>query len=146
MAQGLAKKPISGDPGTRRYTSPTVRYPSSASEEHTLTQSELDEFNNLSRLLLEVNITIPKKVNIVSWQVELDRQPTVSALSRRNINIGPRSCIFCGVTEETTGHLFTACQLVTYIWSHIETWCKLPPIFAFSSRDLMDLPNSLTVT
>ncbi|KAD3640018.1 hypothetical protein E3N88_29241 [Mikania micrantha] len=32
MAQGLAKKPISGDPGTRHYTSPTVRYPSSASE------------------------------------------------------------------------------------------------------------------
>ncbi|KAL8215675.1 hypothetical protein R6Q57_022512 [Mikania cordata] len=26
---------------------------------------------------------------------------------------------------------------------HIESWCKLPPIFAFSFRDLLELPKSV---
>ncbi|KAD3338047.1 hypothetical protein E3N88_33568 [Mikania micrantha] len=67
------------------------------------------------------------------------------ALSRRNINIDLLSGKLCGEAEETTDHLFAAYQLAIYIWSHIEIWCKLPQIFAFSFRHL-DIPNSLATT
>ena len=75
------------------------------------------------------------------WRASLDRIPTQSALSRRNICVGEGLCVFCGEAEETTDHLFSACRLEGGVWNNISTWCKVPPIFLFSTRDVLQLIN-----
>ncbi|KAD2394189.1 hypothetical protein E3N88_41166 [Mikania micrantha] len=100
-----------------------------------------------SGVTTELNKLVPKKVNILSWRAELGKIPTRSVLRIKNINIGSLTCKLCDKAEETIDHLFTACQMSTYyLWSKIESWCKLPPLFAFSFRDLMVFHNSLVAT
>ncbi|KAD4983144.1 hypothetical protein E3N88_19815 [Mikania micrantha] len=73
----------------------------------------------------------------------MDRLPTMTALRSRNVNLGSTTCKLCGDADETTDHIFIACHLAIYIWGRIESWCNLPTIFAFSFRDLMELPRSM---
>ncbi|KAK1422577.1 hypothetical protein QVD17_17860 [Tagetes erecta] len=83
--------------------------------------------------------SVPQKVNIFAWQAELDRIPTRQALSCRNINIESILCPLCSQFSETAEHLLISCEYANLIWCYISSWCNIPPIFAFSIRDLLDV-------
>ncbi|KAI3712005.1 hypothetical protein L1987_70554 [Smallanthus sonchifolius] len=82
---------------------------------------------------------IPNKCNIFMWRVSMDRIPTQYALRRRNIYVGDGMCVFCGEVEETSDHLFSTCRLVDGVWNDIVSWCKIPPIYVFSTNDVLQI-------
>ncbi|XP_022019287.1 uncharacterized protein LOC110919324 [Helianthus annuus] len=80
------------------------------------------------------------------WWANLDRIPTKLALIRRNINVGEGLCTFCGEVIETTEHIFTACQLANGVWNGIASWVRIPPVFVFSVKDILELVEHLKVS
>ncbi|XP_076917464.1 uncharacterized protein LOC143577543 [Bidens hawaiensis] len=82
------------------------------------------------------NSWVPIKVNILAWKAEMDRLPTYVALVKRNVDVGS-TCRLCGDYEETCDHLLTSCYFAMLIWQFVSNWCNIPPIFAFSVRDLL---------
>ncbi|KAJ0616064.1 hypothetical protein HanIR_Chr02g0086351 [Helianthus annuus] len=46
---------------------------------------------------------------------------------------------FCNEFEETVEHLFTACEVASRVWSEISGWCKIPPIYFFNFKDILEL-------
>ncbi|XP_076888484.1 uncharacterized protein LOC143538932 [Bidens hawaiensis] len=85
------------------------------------------------------NNWVPGKVGILAWRAELNRVPVLSILYKRNIIDGSLDCPACGESEETTEHFFVSCGLAQEVWQAITLWCKVPYIFAFSVRDILDL-------
>ncbi|MFS8034639.1 putative reverse transcriptase zinc-binding domain-containing protein [Helianthus anomalus] len=85
---------------------------------------------------------IPGKCNVFMWRANLDRIPKASALLRRNITVGAGFCYFCGECKKTTEHLFTACIIAHGVWNAIAAWLKIPPVFIFSLKDVIQLPES----
>lgn len=82
---------------------------------------------------------VPKKCYIFMWRLGLDRLPTGAALRARNCVFGSSMCTLCGKEEETVEHLFCSCEVVAEIWYLVSRWCKCPPIFLFSVKDLFDV-------
>ncbi|XP_021984804.1 uncharacterized protein LOC110880626 [Helianthus annuus] len=80
------------------------------------------------------------KCSIVAWRGNLDRLATRVNLKRRNVNINSILCPFCNEFEETMEHL-TACSVAIRLWSELSVWCKIPPIFAFNFKDILDTHN-----
>ncbi|KAJ0522722.1 putative reverse transcriptase zinc-binding domain-containing protein [Helianthus annuus] len=80
----------------------------------------------------------PSKCNLLVWRAELDRIPTADALSRRGVVVGEGLCPFCKDVNESVEHIFTSCFFSVVLWQKVSQWCRLPPIFAFSFRDLME--------
>ncbi|MFS7909276.1 putative reverse transcriptase zinc-binding domain-containing protein [Helianthus anomalus] len=70
--------------------------------------------------------------------MEMDRIPTRDALRKRNINIEDSLCPLCRSEDESTEHVFTSCFIASTVWNGISSWCKIPSIFAFSIRDLLE--------
>ncbi|KAJ0532539.1 putative reverse transcriptase zinc-binding domain-containing protein [Helianthus annuus] len=93
--------------------------------------------------VMEWSKSIPAKCNIHSWRMELNRIPTREVLKKRNIQVGDSLCPFCGSDEESTDHLFIACYVASNVWNGISGWCRIPNIFAFSIKDLLDLHKTL---
>ncbi|KAJ0469477.1 putative reverse transcriptase zinc-binding domain-containing protein [Helianthus annuus] len=85
---------------------------------------------------------IPLKCNIMAWRGNLDRLATRVNLKRRNVNIASVMCHFCDEYEESADHLFTACSTASRVWAAISVWCKIPPIFAFAFKDLLEIHNT----
>ncbi|KAJ0788573.1 putative RNA-directed DNA polymerase [Helianthus annuus] len=81
---------------------------------------------------------VPAKCGVFFWRALQDKIPTRSALVKRNINIPDPYCCFCGDYEESTDHLFTGCSLAVRVWALFCGWARLPPLFAFSFRDLAE--------
>ena len=50
-------------------------------------------------------------------------------------------CDFCNSNAETSTHLFTGCIFAAEIWSRIEAWCRISPIFAFEVSDLLKVAD-----
>ncbi|KAJ0778486.1 putative reverse transcriptase zinc-binding domain-containing protein [Helianthus annuus] len=84
------------------------------------------------------NKLVPKKVGIVAWRALSERLPTRAALAARNIYIEDPRCLFCGEYEETSEHIFVSCHFSQSIWLIVAQWCKIPPIIAFSLKDIID--------
>ncbi|PWA40239.1 reverse transcriptase zinc-binding domain-containing protein [Artemisia annua] len=80
---------------------------------------------------------VPSKCNIFMWRATLDRLPTRVALKRRNILVEEQGCSFCGEFEETVDHIFTECRMAGEVWHALSNWWQIPPIYAFSVRDLL---------
>ncbi|KAJ0455782.1 putative reverse transcriptase zinc-binding domain-containing protein [Helianthus annuus] len=78
---------------------------------------------------------VPLKCKIMVWRVLLNRLPTRVELIKRGITLPSDSCILCDSELETTIHLFTGCFFSAEIWSRIEFWCRLSPIYAFDVSD-----------
>ncbi|PWA40262.1 RNA-directed DNA polymerase, eukaryota [Artemisia annua] len=97
------------------------------------------DFSNLNAF--EWCSWIPNKCNIFGWRAEMGRIPTASALRKRNIQIADSLCVLCESAEENVDHLFSGCIFASRLWQHISTWCKVPNIFVFSFKDLLDLHN-----
>ncbi|XP_022041998.1 uncharacterized protein LOC110944653 [Helianthus annuus] len=83
---------------------------------------------------------VPIKCNIVAWRGNLDRLATRVNL-RRNVDIISVMCPFCNEFEKTMKHLFTACLVATRVWAAISVWCKIPPIYIFEFKDILDIHN-----
>ncbi|KAJ0918571.1 putative reverse transcriptase zinc-binding domain-containing protein [Helianthus annuus] len=80
---------------------------------------------------------IPSKCKIFIWRSNLGRIPTRNALARRDIQIDSEDCILCSDASETVDHIFSACEVSLRVWHRLSVWAKIPPIFAFSFKDLL---------
>ncbi|KAJ0539157.1 putative reverse transcriptase zinc-binding domain-containing protein [Helianthus annuus] len=89
---------------------------------------------------------LPLKCNIFAWRATLNRLPTKAGLMRRNITVEEENCACCGETVETVDHIFTGCYTATVVWHFVSSWCNLPPIFAFSFKDLMVIHKELQIS
>ncbi|XP_035837166.1 uncharacterized protein LOC118485047 [Helianthus annuus] len=63
----------------------------------------------------------------------------MDALRKRNMTMEDSSCVLCGEVDETVEHMFISCGFTSTIWALISMWCKIPSIFAFTIKDLLDL-------
>ncbi|KAJ0845145.1 putative reverse transcriptase zinc-binding domain-containing protein [Helianthus annuus] len=97
-----------------------------------------------SPINFEWNKWVPRKVNIFGWRLALDRLPTRVALAHRNINITSIRCPFCGDRDETASHLFAECFVSSVVWEMVSSWLKIPPIYAFTSDDLLRVHQDIT--
>ncbi|XP_076892373.1 uncharacterized protein LOC143544101 [Bidens hawaiensis] len=84
------------------------------------------------------NNWVPMKVGIIAWRAAQERLPTLMALAARNIHLESTRCPLCGDYDETSDHLFVSCQSSQVIWQVIAQWCKVPTLYAFSIKDLLD--------
>ncbi|XP_076895079.1 uncharacterized protein LOC143547568 [Bidens hawaiensis] len=82
---------------------------------------------------------VPTKCNIHGWRAEMKRIPTKDVLEKRNIPVLNKSCILCDSGIESADHIYTGCMVAAVVWENISRWCKVPPIFGFSVRDLLEL-------
>ncbi|XP_076934348.1 uncharacterized protein LOC143600588 [Bidens hawaiensis] len=85
------------------------------------------------------NNWVPGKVGILAWRTEMDRVPVFSLLAKRNIRVNSMDCPACGLMEETTEHILVSFGLAQSVWLAISTWCKVPQLFTFSVRDIVEL-------
>ncbi|KAM0029851.1 putative reverse transcriptase zinc-binding domain-containing protein [Helianthus debilis subsp. tardiflorus] len=81
---------------------------------------------------------IPLKCNIFAWRLELNRIPTLDALFARGIVNQVGACPLCGCEDESAMHLFISCHFASLIWHKVSIWCRIPMIFAFSVKDLLE--------
>ncbi|KAI3704962.1 hypothetical protein L1987_75192 [Smallanthus sonchifolius] len=87
------------------------------------------------------NNWVSKKVNIFNWRAEMDRIPSLQALSVRHVPLESTTYCFGGESGECTELLVHI--LADLVWSQVSTWCKIPLIYAFSFKDLMELHKTL---
>ncbi|XP_022032949.1 uncharacterized protein LOC110934063 [Helianthus annuus] len=81
---------------------------------------------------------VPIKCNVFVWRAGLGRIPTVDELQKRGMDVGEGFCPLCRSEEETASHLFTSCYIAAVLWQKISGWCRIPPIYAFSVKDLLE--------
>ncbi|KAJ0834140.1 putative reverse transcriptase zinc-binding domain-containing protein [Helianthus annuus] len=91
-----------------------------------------------SRFVWEWVKWVPLKCNLFAWRAELERLPTKVELRNRNIPLQDDICPLCNSERESALHLFTSCQFVSIVWMKIFRWCKVPDMFAFSVRDILE--------
>ena len=84
---------------------------------------------------------VPLKCKIMVWRAMLNRMPTKVELCKRGVTLPSDLCNLCDLELETTNHLFTGCVFAAEIWSWVESWCHLPPIFAFDVSDFLKIAN-----
>ncbi|XP_022007604.1 uncharacterized protein LOC110906841 [Helianthus annuus] len=69
----------------------------------------------------------------------MERLLTRCALAVRNVPVQDRTCVLCGNYDETSEHIFVACQFAQLIWQNVASWCRIPPIIAFEVKDIITL-------
>ncbi|GKB78336.1 RNA-directed DNA polymerase, eukaryota [Tanacetum coccineum] len=69
--------------------------------------------------------SIPIKVNVFAWKLYLDRLPTRSNLSRRNVSLPSLACPLCDHVLEDSSHLFFGCSVAKDIQKLICRWRNL---------------------
>ncbi|XP_076927472.1 uncharacterized protein LOC143591034 [Bidens hawaiensis] len=69
----------------------------------------------------------------------MERIPTLFSLAKRNAISASVVCPICEEEIESAEHLLVSCSFAQSVWCIIAGWCKVPPIFAFSIRDLLEL-------
>ncbi|KAJ0599753.1 hypothetical protein HanIR_Chr03g0108551 [Helianthus annuus] len=47
--------------------------------------------------------------------------------------------------DETSLHLFTGCYYSDEIWSRIQRWCRMAPMYAFEVSDLLKMTDLQTI-
>ncbi|KAJ0600251.1 putative reverse transcriptase zinc-binding domain-containing protein [Helianthus annuus] len=60
-------------------------------------------------------------------------------LRRRIVDIISVMCPFYNEFEETVEHLFSTCSVAIRVWTEISVWCKIPPIYNFEFKDILDI-------
>ncbi|XP_022028862.1 uncharacterized protein LOC110929969 [Helianthus annuus] len=48
--------------------------------------------------------------------------------------------------EETTGHLFTVCRVMSGVWFSIASWCNIAPFFVFSIKDILQVIDYMSAS
>nr|XP_043639533.1 uncharacterized protein LOC122610628 [Erigeron canadensis] len=82
---------------------------------------------------------VAKKCNVFMWRLGLNRLPTRMALKDKNCCFDSLMCGLCDKEEEDVDHLFSFREMAMGIWQRIGRWCKRPPLFLFSYRDIFYL-------
>ncbi|PWA75344.1 RNA-directed DNA polymerase, eukaryota, Reverse transcriptase zinc-binding domain protein [Artemisia annua] len=75
------------------------------------------------------NSWVPRKVNVFSWRLALNRLPTRDNLVRHGVLVSSLSCLFCGVADESREHCFLSCPIIKIIWLKIWSWWRSPSLF-----------------
>ncbi|KAK1429660.1 hypothetical protein QVD17_11874 [Tagetes erecta] len=99
--------------------------------------------NDNGNFNLQWNNWAPIKANIFAWRAAKDRIATRSALRIRGIQLDSNLCPLCGDYEEDADHLLVSCFISNMVWHFISSWCKIPPIYAFSTKDLLEVHKSI---
>lgn len=48
-------------------------------------------------------------------------------------------CLICEEEVESAEYLMISCRFAQLVWSVISSWCKVPSIYAFTIRDLLEM-------
>ncbi|XP_076904565.1 uncharacterized protein LOC143560046 [Bidens hawaiensis] len=88
---------------------------------------------------IEWNNYVPKKVGVLAWRAEMERIPVLVELACRNVVVASTWCPVCDEAEEMAEHIFISCRFAQAVWHCIANWCKVPPFFAFSIHDILEL-------
>ncbi|KAJ0702066.1 putative RNA-directed DNA polymerase [Helianthus annuus] len=99
-----------------------------------------------SRYVLDWNKWVPLKCNLFVWKAILNKIPTADSLRRRNILTAVDLCPICKSEMETVEHLFTSCVTAVVLWQKISRWCRIPPVFAFSFKDLVEIHKGSSIS
>lgn len=69
---------------------------------------------------------VPAKVLAFLWTLFLDRIPTKVNLARRKLLAieGSKRCVFCGLEDESTLHLFLHSQVTCRVWLEVMRWLQ----------------------
>ncbi|KAK1436346.1 hypothetical protein QVD17_02125 [Tagetes erecta] len=102
--------------------------------------------NRDNNLAFQWNSWVPLKVNIFAWRAEKDRIATRLALSYRGIPLDSTRCPHCGDYDESANHLLVSCYIAHLVWQHISSWCKIPPLFAFTTKDILEAHKHINVS
>ncbi|GKC75973.1 RNA-directed DNA polymerase, eukaryota [Tanacetum coccineum] len=68
---------------------------------------------------------VPIKINVHAWKVRLNCLPTRLNISRRGMDIDSILCHSCGVTVETTSHVFFSCHIAREVFHKISNWWEV---------------------
>ncbi|XP_022041679.1 uncharacterized protein LOC110944328 [Helianthus annuus] len=60
------------------------------------------------------------------------------ALSRRNIMGENLFCVWCETSDESIEHVLTGCPVSAGVWNAITNWCRIPGMFVFHVKDLVE--------
>ncbi|XP_076936225.1 uncharacterized protein LOC143603273 [Bidens hawaiensis] len=102
----------------------------------------LKEKEDVNNYVMKWSKWVPAKCNIHVWRAEMNIIPTRMALVRRNVPITNDLCVFCELGNESADHINTGCMVAAIVWDHVSKWCRVPPIYGFSVRDLLELHKS----
>lgn len=84
------------------------------------------EQNNLATRVFKVlwKCKAPSKVLAFTWQVLLDRIPTIANLMKRGINLSleEQVCVLCNATVEDSDHLFISFNFTKIMWGKVNSW------------------------
>lgn len=70
-------------------------------------------------------MTIPPKIQIFVWEMELGVIPSLDFLKERlRLNIDHR-CRYCKLHIETSMHIFKECRIVINFWEKVSHWWSL---------------------
>ncbi|MFS8026364.1 putative RNA-directed DNA polymerase [Helianthus anomalus] len=100
------------------------------------------DFTNVNGFILDWCKWVPIKCSVFVWRAAMGRIPTSDALRRRGIFAGDGLCPLCRTEDDSADHLLTSCLIATILWQKISRWCGLPPIYAFSVKDLLLIHRS----
>ncbi|XP_076935340.1 uncharacterized protein LOC143601958 [Bidens hawaiensis] len=84
-------------------------------------------------------VQVSRFTSIHAWRVEIERIPVMIELVKRGIMVTSAVCPICEEEVESVEHLMISCQFAQDVWSVISSLCMVPPIFAFSVKDLLEL-------
>jgi hypothetical protein len=69
----------------------------------------------------------PSKALAFSWKLILDRIPTKVNLAKRRLlsSQDSKRCVFCGLVDETSVHLFLHCNVISQVWRGVMNWMQI---------------------
>ncbi|GKB14899.1 reverse transcriptase domain, reverse transcriptase zinc-binding domain protein, partial [Tanacetum coccineum] len=108
-----------------------VSYPPTISWNNLVPKKPTISWNNL----------VPKKVNITSWRVVMQRMPTRSNLSNRDIDLDSVLCPICNEEIETEEHLFVKCEIAKKTWTEVLKWWNICNVRLENINDIFSLKN-----
>ncbi|XP_071708202.1 uncharacterized protein [Rutidosis leptorrhynchoides] len=86
--------------------------------------------------------TLPRKVNIFMWRVELNKLPSRLNLSKKGLEIMHIDCPSCGFSVESTEHVLFECPIASQVWSRVQLWTNVDmPHFCSWNQGLAWLNN-----
>ncbi|XP_071714472.1 uncharacterized protein [Rutidosis leptorrhynchoides] len=86
--------------------------------------------------------TLPRKVNIFMWRVELNKLPSRLNLSKKGLEIMHIDCPSCGFSVESTEHVLFECPIASQVWSRVQLWTNADmPHFCSWNQGLAWLNN-----
>ena len=75
------------------------------------------------------------KVLTIAWRILIDRIPSRVNLLRRGVPVTSTLCALCNLSEESSQHLFLACEFAQQVWSRCYRWIG---ILGPQNKDLMN--------